>query len=151
MKWKPRARNGGDELGGACLRGGVDGPAVLCDERKGGVNRGFGLAPFQVEGCVPSCFIRCFQYPASSARYTQMVNSPYFAVPGTMRHMLWAQFFLLFFSGAPRLYLLLHHAVTSLVRIWSSEFLTTFPIKVNCRFTSWLRMVGMLKNLFQRY
>ena len=35
--------------------------AVLCDERGGGVHRGFGSAPFQVEGCVPSFFIRCAQ------------------------------------------------------------------------------------------
>ena len=78
MKWESRARKGGVELGGACLWGGVDRAAALCDERGGGVSRGFGLAPFQVEGCVPSCFTRCFQYPSSSARYTQVVSSPSF-------------------------------------------------------------------------
>ena len=84
LKWESKVRKGGGELGEARLRGGVDGPAALRDGRGGGVNRGFGSAPFQVEGCVPSCFIRCFQYPSSSARYTQVVSSPYFAAPGTM-------------------------------------------------------------------
>ena len=60
MKWKLRARKVGGELGGVRLRGGVDGPGALRDERGGGVDRGFGSAPFQVEGCVPSCFIGCF-------------------------------------------------------------------------------------------
>ena len=87
MKWESQARKGGGELGGARLRGGVDGPAALCDKCGGGVDPGFGLAPFQVEGCVPSCFIRCFQYPSSSARYTQVVSSPSFSAPGTMRRM----------------------------------------------------------------
>ena len=106
MKWESRARKGGVELGGACLRGGVDGPAALHVERGGGVNCGFGLAPLQVEGCVTSCFIRCFHYPSSSARYTQVVSSPSLAAHGTMRRMFWARFFLLFRSGAPRLRLL---------------------------------------------
>ena len=138
MKWELRARKGGGELGRARLRGGVDGPAALGDEHGGGVDRGFGSAPFQVEGCVPSCFIRCFKYPLSSARYNQVVSIPSFAAPSTMRHIFPARFLLLFCSGAPRLRLLSHHAVRSLVGIWSSEFLTTFPIKVNCRFASCL-------------
>ena len=150
MKWESRAQKGGGELGGDCLRGGVDRPAALRDERRGDVERGFGSAPFQVEGCVPRCFITCFQYPLSSARYNQVVSSPSFSAPGTMRRMFWARFFLLFCSGAPRLRLLSHHTVRSLVGIWSSELLTTLPIKVSCRFTSWLRMVGMLKNRFRR-
>ena len=61
MKWGPRARKGGGELGGDFLRGDVDGAAVLCDDRGGGVNREFGSAPFQVKVCVPSCFTRCAQ------------------------------------------------------------------------------------------
>ena len=131
VKWESQARKGGVELGGVCLRGGVDGPADLRDHRRGGgVDRGFGSAPFQDEGCVPSCFSRCFQYLLSSARYNQVVSSPYFAAPGTMRRMFWARFFLLFCSGATSLRLLLHHAVRSLVGIWSLEFLTIFPIKV---------------------
>ena len=68
VKWESRARKVGVELGGNSLQGGVDRAAALRDERGGGVDRGFGSAPFQVEGCVPSCFIRCFQYPSSSAR-----------------------------------------------------------------------------------
>ena len=87
MKWESRARKVGGELGGACLQGGVDGRAALCDERGGGVNCGFGSAQFQVEGYVPSCFIRYFQYPLYSARYTQVVSSPSFAAPGTMRRI----------------------------------------------------------------
>ena len=101
VKWELRAQKGGGELGGARLLGGVDGPTTLCDERGGGVDRRFGSAPFQVEGCVPSCFIPCFQYPLSSAGYTQVVSSPYFSAPGTMRRMFWARLFLLFCSGAP--------------------------------------------------
>ena len=50
MKWELQARKGGGELGGACIRVGVDGAAALRDERGGGVDCGFGLAPFQVEG-----------------------------------------------------------------------------------------------------
>ena len=46
VKWESRARKGGGELGGAYLRGGVDGAAALRNERGGGVDRGFGLAPF---------------------------------------------------------------------------------------------------------
>ena len=61
MKEESRARKVGGELGGACLWGGVDGAAALRDEHGGGVDRGFGLAPFQVKGCVPSCFFGCFQ------------------------------------------------------------------------------------------
>ena len=61
MKWESRAQKGGGELGGACLRGGVDGAAALRDKRGGGVDRGFGSAPFHIEECVLSCFIRCFQ------------------------------------------------------------------------------------------
>ena len=112
VKWESRARKRGGELGGSRIQGDVDRPA-LCDERGGGVNCGFGLAPFQVEGCVPTYFIRVFQYSSSSARYTQVVISPSFAAPGTTRHMFWARFFLLFYSGAPRLRLLSHHAVRS--------------------------------------
>ena len=150
MKWESRARKVGGGLGGACLRRGVDRPAALCDEYGGGVDHGFGSELFQVEGCVPSCFIKCFQYPLSSARYTQVVISQYFSAPGTMRCMLWVRFYLLFCSGAPCLSLLSHHDVRSLVGIWSSEFLNTFPIKVSCFFASWFRMVGMLKNCFRR-
>ena len=61
MKWESQARKRGGEFGGACLQRGVDGAADLRGDRGGGINRGFGLAPFQVEGCVPSCFIRCVQ------------------------------------------------------------------------------------------
>ena len=61
VKWELKARKGGGELGGACLRGGVDKAEALRDKHGGGVNHGFSLAPFQVEGCVPNCFIRCFQ------------------------------------------------------------------------------------------
>ena len=61
MKWESQVQKGGGELVGDCLWGGVDGAADLRDERGGGVNRGFGSAPFQVEGCVHSCFIMCLQ------------------------------------------------------------------------------------------
>ena len=61
MKWESRARKGGGEFGEACLRGGVDGAADLHDKLGGGVDRGFFTVPFQVERCVPSCFIMCFQ------------------------------------------------------------------------------------------
>ena len=101
MKWESQARKGGGELGGACLRVGVDGTAALRDERGGGVNRGFGSAPFQVEGCVPSCLTRCFRYPPSSAKYTQVVSSPSFVAPGTTRHMFWERFFFFFSVGRP--------------------------------------------------
>ena len=57
VKWGSQARKGGGEFGGDCIRGGVDGAAVLREKRGGGVDRGFGLVPFQVEGCVPICFI----------------------------------------------------------------------------------------------
>ena len=50
VKWRSRARKGGGEFIEDCLRGGVDGAAVLRDECGGGVDHGFGLAPFQVEG-----------------------------------------------------------------------------------------------------
>ena len=63
VNWESQARKGGGELGGACLWGGVDGTATLHDKRGGGVDRGFGLAPFQVEGCVLSCFIRMLGIP----------------------------------------------------------------------------------------
>ena len=66
VKRVKRGCKGGGDLGGSFLREGVDGAAVLCDQRGGGVDRGFGLAPFQVEGCVPSCFTRCAQYRATS-------------------------------------------------------------------------------------
>ena len=39
--------------------GGVEGAAVLCDERRGGVDRGFGSALFHVEEYVLNYFIRC--------------------------------------------------------------------------------------------
>ena len=45
MKWGLRAQKGRSEFGGACLQGGVDRSAVLCDKHGGGANRGFGLAP----------------------------------------------------------------------------------------------------------
>ena len=61
VKWGPRARNRGGNFGGDCLQVGVDRVAGLCDERGGGVDRGFGTVPFQVEVCVTSCFIRCVQ------------------------------------------------------------------------------------------
>ena len=96
VKWGSRAQKGGGDFGGSCLRGGVDGEAVLCDEREGGFERGFGSAPFQVEGCIPRCFTRCDQYPSSSARYTQVVSNPYFSALGTIRRMFWARLFLLF-------------------------------------------------------
>ena len=57
--------------------------------------------------------------------------------------------YLCFLSRSPGLCLLSHHAVRSLVGICSSEFLTTFPTKVNCRFARWYQMVGMLNNRFQ--
>ena len=56
VKWGSWARKGEGEFGGDCLQGVVDRAAVLRDERGGGVYRGFGLAPFQVEVCVPSFF-----------------------------------------------------------------------------------------------
>ena len=46
VKWESRARKGGGELGGAHLRGGVDGAEALRDKRGGDVDRGFGKAPF---------------------------------------------------------------------------------------------------------
>ena len=61
MKWRSRAWKGGGVFGGTCLREGVDGAAVICDEHGGGVDRGFGSVPFQVQGCVPSYFTRCDQ------------------------------------------------------------------------------------------
>ena len=61
MKWGSQAQKGGGEFGGDCLQGGVDVTAVLRDNRGGGVDCGFGLAPFQVKGCVPSFFTRCAQ------------------------------------------------------------------------------------------
>ena len=94
MKWGSRARKGGGEFRGACLQGGVDGAAVIRDERGGGIDRGFGSAPFQVKGCVPSCFIRCAQYPSSSDRYTQVVSNQSFKTPVTIRRMFWARFLL---------------------------------------------------------
>ena len=84
MKWVSQARKGGGEFRGACLQGGVDGAAVICDERGGGVDRGFGSAPFQVEGCVPSCFIRCAKYTSSNDRYIQVVSNTSFDTPVTM-------------------------------------------------------------------
>ena len=63
VNWGSRARKGGGEFGGACLQGGVDGETVIRDECGGGVDRGSGSETFQVEGCVPSCFTRCAQYP----------------------------------------------------------------------------------------
>ena len=48
-------------LGEPVLGGGVDGAVVLCDERGGGVNRGFGLVPFHVKGFDPSCLTKCAQ------------------------------------------------------------------------------------------
>ena len=45
---------GNSKKGEPRRRGGVDGPGVLCDERGGGVGRGFGSAPDHVEGLVPS-------------------------------------------------------------------------------------------------
>ena len=48
-------------LEGLVYGGGVDWAAVLRDERGGGIDRGFGSAPFQVEGYVHSCFTRCAQ------------------------------------------------------------------------------------------
>ena len=41
--------------------GGVDGAAVLCDDRGVGVDRGFGLVPFHVEIFEPSCLAKCAQ------------------------------------------------------------------------------------------
>ena len=70
VNWGSRAQKGGGEFGGACIWGGVDGEAVLCDERGYGVDRGFGLVPFHIEGFDPSCLTKCSQYPSSSARYT---------------------------------------------------------------------------------
>ena len=61
VNWVLRAREGGGESGGACLRGGGDGAAVLRDERGGGVDRGFGSVPFHVEVFDPSCLTKCAQ------------------------------------------------------------------------------------------
>ena len=41
--------------------GGVDGAAVLCDERGGGVDRGFGSVLLHVKGFDPSCLTKCAQ------------------------------------------------------------------------------------------
>ena len=57
MKLVSRPGKIGDEFVGACLRGVFDWVAILCDNRGGGVDRGFCSAPFQVEGFVPSCLI----------------------------------------------------------------------------------------------
>ena len=51
VKWESRARKVEGEFGGACLQGGVDGVAALHDKLGGCFDRGFGLSPFQVEGC----------------------------------------------------------------------------------------------------
>ena len=51
----------GGESGGAYLRGGVDGAAVLREERGGGVDRRFGSVPFHVEGFKTSCLTKCAQ------------------------------------------------------------------------------------------
>ena len=62
LNWESQARKGGGgEFGGACLRGGVDGAAVVRDECGGGVDRGFGLVPFHVKGFDPSCLTKCAQ------------------------------------------------------------------------------------------
>ena len=61
MKWELRAQKEGGEFGGTYLQGVVDRAAALSDECGGGFNCGFGLAPLQVECCVPSCFITCVQ------------------------------------------------------------------------------------------
>ena len=50
-------------------------------------------------------------------------------------------------SPKPRFRLWLHYAVRSLVGSCTSEFCTTFPIKLSWRFAIWFWMVGMLKNL----
>ena len=61
VNWGLRARGGGGESGGACLWGGVDGVAVLCDDSGGGVDRGFGSVPLHVKGFDPSCLTKCAQ------------------------------------------------------------------------------------------
>ena len=65
----------------------VDGETVLREEGVGGVDRGFGSVPFHVKGFKTSCLAKCAQYPSSSARYTQVVSSPSFAAPGTIRRI----------------------------------------------------------------
>ena len=59
--WELRALEGGGESGGACIWGGVEGAAVLRDDRGGGIDRGFGLVPFHLEGFEPSCITKCAQ------------------------------------------------------------------------------------------
>ena len=61
VNWVLRAQEGGGESGGACLRGCVDGAAVLRDECGGGVDRGFSLVTFHVEVFEPSCLAKCAQ------------------------------------------------------------------------------------------
>ena len=61
VNWGLQARGGGGESRGGCLRGDVDGAAVLRDERGSGVTHGFGLVPFYVEGFEPSCLTKCAQ------------------------------------------------------------------------------------------
>ena len=55
MCWVFRVREGGGEFGGAGLRGGVGGLAlVLLDKREGGVDLGFCSVPVHLEGLEPS-------------------------------------------------------------------------------------------------
>ena len=129
---------------GGCWRGGGTSWQVW-----GWCRPKFGSVLFHVEVFNHSCITNCAQYPLSSARYNQFVSSPYFATPGAITRMFWARFFLLLWSGAPNLRLLSHHNVRSWVGIWSSEFLTTFPMKVSCCLASWCRMVVVLKNRFR--
>ena len=56
--------------------------------------------------------------------------------------------FLFMRSTPPRRLLWLHHAVRSLVGIWSSELRATLPIKVRCRVTIYFLMLGISKNFF---
>ena len=124
--------------------------AVPLARRTGGEGEfASGSSPVHLVGLFPRREIKCLQWPSSSAKYTHDVSRPSFAAPGMSSRMFCARFFLLFWRGAPRFRLLLHHAVRSFVGSWLSLFLTTFPINVSCRWAICFRIVGMEKNLLR--
>ena len=56
--------------------------------------------------------------------------------------------FLFVWSTPPCPLLWVHHAVISLVEIWSSNLRATFLIRVSCRVAICFSMLGISKNLF---
>ena len=136
-------------LGDALVGGVVDGVALALASGFGAADGGWRGRTGAVDVKeVPRPAIKCCQYLSSIAKWTHVLSALVFPTPDMMSWRLWTMDFLLVCSTPQHCLLWLHHAVRSLVGIYSSELRATFPINVSYHVAICFLMWGISKNFF---